>query len=126
MKRILTATAMIAALSTSAVAQDNNKPEITISGKFDYFIKDMDDTTTSNVDAEFSINPTFMTDTGFHVGADINIDQDGNDAGDTSLTLSKGIWSLDVGDTSSALDAYEDNLHNTRSNSLVIGLGLEF
>ena len=108
MKRLLTAAAMIAAVSTSVVAQDNNKPEITISGNFDYFIKDMDNTTTSNVDAEFSINPSFMTDTGFHVAADINIDQDGNDAGDTSLTLSKGIWSLDVGDTSSALDAIDD------------------
>lgn len=103
MKKLLSMTAIAAALSMPAYAQ-----EITIGGDFEYYWKDTNGTSSSNVDADINIKPSMTTEDGLTIGADININQDGDDDGGNSLTLSKGIWSLDLGDTHGALDSIDD------------------
>lgn len=102
MKKLISMTAIVAALSTPALA------EVTIGGDFEYYWKDTNGTSSSNVDADINIKPSITTEDGLTIGADININQDGDDDGGNSLTLSKGIWSLDLGDTHGALDSIDD------------------
>lgn len=102
MKKLLSMTAVMAALSTPAVA------EVTIGGDFEWYWKDTNGTSSSNVDADVNIKPKITTEDGLTIGADFNIDQDANDDGGNSLNISKGIWAIDLGDTHGALDSIDD------------------
>jgi hypothetical protein len=103
MKKLLSMTAVMAALSTPAAAA-----EVTIGGDFEYYWKDTAGTSSSNVDADINIKPKTVTEDGLTIQADININQDGEHDGGNSLTLSKGIWAIDLGDTHGALDSIDD------------------
>jgi len=102
MNRIVTMAAVIAALSTPAMA------ELKIGGDFEWNYQNNDGATTTDVDADLNFKPSMTLDDGTKVSADININEDGDDDGGNSMTIAKGIWSIDMGDTSSATDAIDD------------------
>jgi len=102
MKKLLTTTAVLSVLATPAFA------DITIGGDMRWYYQSVDGATSSNLDSDINFKPSFTTETGMTVAADFNINHNGEDDGDNSLTLSKDQWSLDLGDTPSALDAIDD------------------
>lgn len=102
MKRLLSTAALVAALSTPALA------DVTIGGDFEWSYQNNDSAKSTAVDADLNIKPSMTTDSGYTIGADFNINQDGNDDGSNSLTVSNDKFALDVGDTNSALDEIDD------------------
>ena len=102
MKRLLSTAAIVAALSTPAVA------DVTIGGDFEWSYQDSNGTSTTAVDADVNIKPSMTLDNGYVVSADFNINQDGEDDGGNSLTVSNDKFKIDLGDTDSALDAIDD------------------
>lgn len=102
MKRLLATTAILAVLATPVVA------DVTIGGDFEWSYQDNNGATSTAVDADVNIKPSITTDTGFTIGADFNINQDGNDDGGNSLTVSNDKFKIDLGDVDSALDAIDD------------------
>jgi len=102
MKRLLSTAAVVAALSTPAVA------DVTIGGDFEWSYQDSNGTSTTAVDADVNIKPSMTLENGYTVSADFNIDQDANDDGGNSLTVAKDMFKLDMGDTDSATDAIDD------------------
>ena len=102
MKRLLATTAILAVLTTPVMA------EVTIGGDFEWNYQNNDGTTTTDVDADLNFKPSMTLDDGTTVSADINIDEDGDDDGGSSITIARSIWSIDMGDTSSATDAIDD------------------
>jgi hypothetical protein len=60
------------------------------------------------VDADVNIKPSMTLDNGTTVSADFNINQDGEDDGSNSLTIKRSEFTLDLGDTNSALDSIDD------------------
>ena len=103
MKQLLSTAAVVAALSTPALAAD-----VTIGGDFEWSFQDSNGTSTTAVDADLNIKPSMTLENGYTVSADFNINQDGGDDGGNSLTIAKDTFSLDLGDTSSATDAIDD------------------
>ena len=102
MNRLLSTAAIVAALTTPALA------DVTIGGDFEWSFQDSNGTSTTEVDADVNIKPSMTLENGYVVSADINIDQDANDDGGNSLTIKNDMFSLDMGDTNSALDAIDD------------------
>ena len=102
MKRLLATTALLAVLTTPVMA------DVTIGGDMEWSYQDNDGTTSSKMDGDINIKPSITTDTGLTFGADFNINQDGNDDGGNSLTVSNDQFKLDLGDVDSALDAIDD------------------
>jgi len=102
MTRTIYAATMVALLSTSALA------DVTIGGDFAWSYQDNDSAKSTVVDADLNIKPSITSDSGLTVSADFNINQDGNDDGGNSLTVSNDQFKLDLGDTNSALDAIDD------------------
>ena len=103
MKRLLSTAAVVAALSTPALAAD-----VTIGGDFEWSLQDSNGTSTTAVDADVNIKPSMTLDNGYTVSADFNINQDAGDDGGNSLTVANDTFTLDMGDTNSALDAIDD------------------
>lgn len=103
MKRLLSTAAVVAALSTPALAAD-----VTIGGDFEWSFQDSNGTSTTDVDADVNIKPSMTLDNGYTVSADFNINQDAGDDGGNSLTVANDTFALDMGDTNSALDAIDD------------------
>jgi len=102
MKRLLATTALLAVLTTPVMA------DVTIGGDMEWSYQDNNGTTSSKMDGDINIKPSITTDTGLTFGADFNINQDGNDDGGNSLTVSNDQFKLDLGDVDSALDAIDD------------------
>ena len=102
MKRLLSTTAVLAALTTPAFA------DLMVGGDFVWYYQDNEGATSTAVDADINFKPSMTTETGLTVSADFNINQDGNDDGSNSMTISNDQFSLDMGDTNSALDAIDD------------------
>ena len=102
MKKILMAATVAALMSTSALA------EITIGGDMEWSFQDSNGTSSSAVDGDINIKPSITTEAGLTIGADFNINQDGNDDGGNSLTISGGFGKVDLGDVNSATDAIDD------------------
>jgi hypothetical protein len=102
MKKLLSTAAIVAALSTPAFA------DVTIGGDFEWSHQNNDSAKSTAVDADLNIKTSTTTDTGLTFGADFNLNQDGNDDGGNSLTVSNDMFALDLGDTNSALDAIDD------------------
>ena len=101
MKRLLSTAAVVAALSTPAMA------DVTIGGDFEWSYQDSNGTSTTAVDADVNIKPSMTLDNGYVVSADINFNQDGDDE-DSSIKIASDKFSLDMGDVNSALDAIDD------------------
>ena len=102
MKRLLSTAAIVAALTTPAMA------DISIGGDFEWSFQDSNGTSTTAVDADVNIKPSMELDNGYTVSADFNIDQDAGDDGSNSITVANDMFKLDMGDTNSALDAIDD------------------
>src|SRR5210317_1786727 len=102
MKKLLMTTAVLSVLATPALA------DLMVGGDFVWSFQDNDGATSTAVDADINFKPSMTTDTGLTVSADFNINQDGEDDGDNSMTISNDQFSLDLGDTNSALDAIDD------------------
>jgi hypothetical protein len=102
MKRLLTTTAILAVLTTPVMA------DVKIGGDFAWSYQNNNSAKSTAVDADLNIKPSITTETGLTFGADFNINQDGNDDGGNSITVSNDKFTLDLGDTNSALDAIDD------------------
>ena len=113
MKRLLATTALLAVLTTPVMA------DVTIGGDMEYSYQDNDGTTSTAMDGDINFVAKTTTDTGLTYGADFNLNQDGNDDGGNSITVSNDAFKLDLGDVNSALDAIDD----TTDFTYVLGNG---
>ena len=115
MKKILVA-AISAAFIAPAFAAD-----VDITGDMEFSVKDGNSKSTSAIDGDFNIKVSGDNGAGISYAADFNVkagDTIANDGGD-SLTLSGPFGKVDMGDTSSALDAIDD----VTDPSYVLGQG---
>jgi outer membrane protein OmpU len=104
MKKIIAA-AVTAAFVAPAFAADVN-----ITGDMEYSLKDANSVSTSALDGDFNIKVSGDNGAGISYAADFNVnaaDTIANDGGN-SLTLSGEFGTVDMGDTSSAVDAIDD------------------
>ena len=104
MKKIIAA-AVTAAFVVPAFAADVN-----ITGDMEYSLQDGNSVTTSALDGDFNIKVSGDNGEGISYAADFNVnaaDTIANDGGN-SLTLSGTFGKVDMGDTSSAVDAIDD------------------
>jgi len=113
MKRLLATTALLAVLTTPVMA------DVTIGGDMEWSYQDNDGTTSTAMDGDINFVAKTTTDTGLTFGADFNLNQDGNDDGGNSITVSNDAFKLDLGDVNSALDAIDD----TTDFTYVLGNG---
>ena len=102
MKKIIAA-AVATAFVAPAFAAD-----ITISGDQEVSWQDNNGVTTLEVDGDFNIKASSETANGLSVAADINVREDAANDGSASLTIGGPFGKIDIGDTSSALDAVDD------------------
>ena len=102
MKKII-ATAVAAAFVAPVYAAD-----ITISGDQEFAWESNNGATTASLDGDFNIKASTETANGLSVSADININEDAGNDGGASLTIGGPFGKLDLGDTSSAVDAVDD------------------
>jgi hypothetical protein len=113
MKRLLATTALLAVLTTPVMA------DVTIGGDMEYSYQDNNGTTSTAMDGDINFKPSITTETGLTIGADFNINHNGDDDGGNSLTVSNDQFKLDLGDVNSALDAIDD----TTDFTYVLGNG---
>jgi hypothetical protein len=102
MKRLLATTALLAVLTTPVMA------DVTIGGDMEWSYQDNNGTTSTAMDGDINFKPSITTETGLTIGADFNINHNGDDDGGNSLTVSNDQFKLDLGDVDSALDAIDD------------------
>jgi len=100
---------IIAAAVASAFVAPAFAADVTLSGGADFYYKDANSQTSTGWDSNaFTIKATSETANGIGVAMDINIGTQGGDDGAGSITLTGPFGSLDMGDTSSATDAFDD------------------
>lgn len=102
MKKII-ATAVAAAFAVPVYAAD-----ITISGDQEFSWQSNNGATTASLDGDFNVKASTETANGLSLSADINISEDAGNDGSASLTVKGPFGSVDLGDTSSAVDAVDD------------------
>jgi hypothetical protein len=102
MKKII-ATAVAAAFAVPVYAAD-----ITISGDQEFSWQSNNGAIIASLDGDFNIKASTETANGLSVSADINISEAATDDGSASLTIKGPFGTLDLGDTSSAVDAVDD------------------
>lgn len=102
MKKII-ATAVAMAFAAPVLAAD-----ITITGDQEFSWQSNNGTTTASLDGDVNIKASTETANGLSVSADININEGGGDDGGASLTIGGPFGKIDLGDTSSAVDAIDD------------------
>jgi hypothetical protein len=102
MKKIIAA-AVAAAFVAPAFAAD-----ITITGDQEFSIVDANGTMTTAIDGDFNVKASTETANGISVSADINITDEAGDDGSNSLTIGGAFGKIDMGDTSSAADKFDD------------------
>jgi hypothetical protein len=112
-KKLMTL-AVATAFTGSAMAAD-----VTVTGAQEWSYQNNNGATTSALDGNFSIKATTETDGGITASADINIAEDGANDGGSSITLAGSFGSIDLGDTSSAMDKIDD----TTEWAYVLGSG---
>jgi len=116
MKKIIAA-AVAAAFVAPAFAAD-----VTVSGGADWYYKDGNNNTESGLDSNaFTIGATSETANGISVAIDMNITSEGDSDSSNSITLSGDFGKIDLGDTSSATDAFDDR---TDTDVVVGGVGV--
>ena len=99
---------LVALAVVSAFAAPIFAADITISGDQEFSYVDANGATSTAIDGDFNIKASTETANGLKVSADINISDEGGDDGANSLTIAGPFGSLDLGDTSSAADAFDD------------------
>jgi len=105
MKKIIAAAVATAFISPVMAA------DVSISGTAEFSMNDVNGTTTTATDSEFAVKATTETANGLTVSADINVasvDSVVGTEGDDSVTIAGPFGSLDLGDTSSAADKFDD------------------
>lgn len=102
MKKIIAA-AVAAAFVAPAFAAD-----ITISGDQEFTMTDTNGTVATAIDGDFNVKASTETANGLSVSADINISDEAGDDGSNSLTIGGAFGKVDMGDTSSAADKFDD------------------
>jgi hypothetical protein len=102
MKKII-ASAVAAAFAGPVLAAD-----ITITGDQEFSWQSNNGATTASLDGDFNVKASTETANGLSVSADINISEEAGDDGSASLTVKGPFGSIDLGDTSSAVDAVDD------------------
>jgi hypothetical protein len=102
MKKII-ATAVAMAFAAPVMAAD-----ITITGDQEFSWQSNNGATTASLDGDVNVKAATETANGLSVSADININEVGGDDGGASLTIKGAFGSIDLGDTSSAVDAVDD------------------
>jgi hypothetical protein len=102
MKKII-ATAVAAAFAVPVYAAD-----ITISGDQEFSWQSNNGRTTASLDGDFNVKASTETANGLSISADINIGEEAQDDGGASLTIKGPFGTVDLGDTSSAVDAIDD------------------
>jgi hypothetical protein len=102
MKKII-ATAVAAAFAVPVYAAD-----ITITGDQEFSWQSNNGRTTASLDGDVNVKASTETANGLSVSADINIGEEAQDDGGASLTIKGPFGSIDLGDTSSAVDAIDD------------------
>lgn len=100
-KKLLTL-AVATAFTGSALA------DVTISGSSEWSHSNNNGATETALDATVSIKATTELSNGMTASADFNIDEEAGNDGGNSLTVAGSFGSLDMGDTSSAVDAIDD------------------
>jgi outer membrane protein OmpU len=100
---------IIAAAVASAFVAPAFAADVTISGGADFYYKDANSQTSTGYDSNaVTIKASSETANGIGVSMDVNINTLVSDDGGGSITLSGPFGSLDMGDTSSATDAFDD------------------
>ena len=102
MKKII-ATAVAMAFAAPVMAAD-----ITITGDQEFSWQTNNGATTASLDGDVNVKASTETANGLSVSADINLNEVGGDDGGASLTIKGAFGSVDLGDTSSAVDAVDD------------------
>jgi hypothetical protein len=102
MKKII-ALAVASAFAVPVMAAD-----ITISGSQEFSWADGNGSSTSDVDGLFKVVASDELANGMTVSADIIISEEGTADGGTSLTFGGEFGTVDLGDTSGAIDAIDD------------------
>jgi hypothetical protein len=105
MKKIIAA-AVAAAFVMPVMAAD-----VTLSGSAEFNMNDVNGTTTTATDTIFTVTASTETSNGLSVSADINVQSDDNTVagdGSDSVTIAGPFGSVDLGDTSSAADKFDD------------------
>jgi len=102
MKKII-ASAVAAAFAGPVLAAD-----ITITGDQEFSWQSNNGRTTASLDGDVNIKASTETANGLSVAADINIGEEAQDDGGASLTIGGPFGKIDLGDTSSAVDAIDD------------------
>jgi len=90
-------------LSASVFAAD-----VRISGDQKWVYHDNDGATETELDGDFNVKASTETEPGLSIRADININEGGGNDGGSSLRIGGGFGKIDMGDTSSAMDAIDD------------------
>jgi outer membrane protein OmpU len=100
---------IIAAAVASAFVAPAFAADVTISGGADFYYKDANSQTSTGYDSNaVSIKASSETANGIGVSMDVNINTLVSDDGGGSITLTGPFGTVDMGDTSSATDAFDD------------------
>jgi hypothetical protein len=99
---------LVALAVASAFVAPVYAADISISGFQEWVYSESDGITTTELDGAFNVKASAETNNGLKVSADINIAENGANDGGSSLTLAGPFGKVDLGDTSSAVDAIND------------------
>jgi len=102
MKKII-ATAVAMAFTAPVMAAD-----ITITGDQEFSWQTNNGATTASLDGDFNVKASTETANGLSFSADINVAENAANDGSASLTVGGPFGKIDLGDTSSAVDAIDD------------------
>ena len=99
---------IIALAVASAFVAPVYAADVTIGGDMEFNWKEVNGTTTGETDGDFNIKVSGEAANGISVSADFNVNEDAGNDGGSSLKIAGEFGSIDMGDTSSAVDAVDD------------------
>jgi hypothetical protein len=102
---------IIAAAVATAFVAPVMAADVTLSGSAEFSMNDVNGTTTSATDTAFTVSASTETANGLSVSADINVQSNDNTVagnGSDSVTVGGPFGKVDLGDTSSAADKFDD------------------
>jgi hypothetical protein len=99
---------IIALAVASAFVAPVYAADVTIGGDMEFNWKEVNGTTTGETDGDFNIKVSGEAANGISVSADFNVNEDAGNDGGSSLTIAGEFGKIDMGDTSSAVDAVDD------------------
>jgi len=99
---------IIAAAIATAFVAPVMAADVTVSGSQEFSYKSVNGTTTTETDGVVTFKASTETANGYSVTADINMDEIAGNEGGDSITVSGPFGTLDLGDTSSAADVFDD------------------